>query len=100
VGTVIHLPIAHNEGRFYTSPSELKSLKEDERVVFRYCDEQGNTTPASNPTGTEDNIAGICNKEGNVVGLMPHPERATNPLLSPFGDSCGSLVFESMLEEL
>jgi phosphoribosylformylglycinamidine synthase len=99
-GAVISLPIAHNEGRFYTSKPELRSLTNKERVVFRYCDVTGKATPSSNPTGTENNIAGISNEEGNVVGLMPHPERATDPLLSPYGSSDGTLIFESMLEGL
>jgi phosphoribosylformylglycinamidine synthase subunit PurQ / glutaminase len=97
-GEVLHLPIAHNEGRFYASKPDLKKLASEGKVIFRYCDEKGRTTPSSNPTGTEDNVAGICNKEGNVVGLMPHPERATDPLMGPFNDSGGALIFESMLE--
>ena len=99
-GAILRLPIAHNEGRFYTSKDELKLLSKQGRVVFRYCDEQGNATPASNPTGTEENIAGISNKQGNVVGLMPHPERATDPLLAPNGESDGAFIFRSMLEGL
>jgi phosphoribosylformylglycinamidine synthase len=97
-GSVLHLPIAHNEGRFYAPDEDLKALSRDGRVVFRYCDSNGGATPASNPTGTLDNVAGISNKRGNVVGLMPHPERATEAVLSPFGDSDGSLIFHSMLE--
>jgi phosphoribosylformylglycinamidine synthase I len=96
-GRVLHLPIAHNEGRFYASDDELRGLKRDGRVVFRYCEAGGKPIPSANPTGTLDNIAGISNKRGNVVGLMPHPERATEAVLSPFGDSDGSLIFESML---
>ena len=99
-GAILHLPIAHNEGRFYTTREELDSLSKEGRVVFRYCDEQGGVTSASNPTGTEENIAGISNKEGNVVGLMPHPERATDPLLTPLGDSDGTFIFRSMMETL
>ncbi len=97
-GAVLHLPIAHNEGRFYASEDTLGELNEDGRVVFRYCDADGNASSAANPTGTLDNIAGISNRDGNVVGLMPHPERATESVLSPFGDSDGSLIFRSMLE--
>jgi phosphoribosylformylglycinamidine synthase subunit PurQ / glutaminase len=96
-GAVLHLPIAHNEGRFYASKDELEGLKREGRVVFRYCDADGKTRASANPTGTLDNIAGISNKKGNVVGLMPHPERATEEVLSPFGDSDGSLIFKSML---
>jgi len=96
-GDVLHLPIAHNEGRFYASKEELATLNREGRVVFRYCDGDGHVSSSANPTGTLDNIAGISNKRGNVVGLMPHPERATEEVLSPFGDSDGSLIFKSML---
>jgi phosphoribosylformylglycinamidine synthase len=99
-GSILHIPIAHNEGRFYASSSELRRLSGEGRVVFRYCDEKGEASPAANPTGTLDNIAGICNKEGNVVGLMPHPERATESILSPYGNADGALIFQSMLEGL
>ena len=98
-GQVLRMPIAHNEGRYYASSSELKGLSSEGRVVFRYCDEAGRASSASNPTGTLDNIAGISNKEGNVVGLMPHPERASEPVLSPFGSSDGRLIFESLIGE-
>jgi len=96
-GAVLHLPIAHNEGRYYASEDELGELKREGRVVFRYCDADGQAGSSANPTGTLDNIAGISNRRGNVVGLMPHPERATEQVLSPFGDSDGSLIFKSML---
>ena len=96
-GQILRLPIAHNEGRFYTSDSELQELARGGQVALRYCDESGRANEKGNPTGTLDNIAGICNKGGNVVGLMPHPERATEPILSPFGSSDGALVFQSML---
>lgn len=99
-GQVLRLPIAHNEGRFYTSESELRRMCDGGQAVFRYCDEKGKLTASANPTGTLDNIAGVCNRAGNVVGLMPHPERATEPILSPFGSSDGSLFFESMLESI
>lgn len=96
-GAVLHLPIAHNEGRFYLPEKELRRLSEEGRVVFRYCDERGQASLSANPTGTTDNIAGICNRKGNVVGLMPHPERATESILSPFGDAHGALLLESIV---
>jgi phosphoribosylformylglycinamidine synthase len=96
-GQVLCLPIAHGEGRFYLQPSELARLEKEGLVVFRYCDAAGRSTAGSNPTGTLHNIAGVRNKEGNVVGLMPHPERATEALLSPLGRSDGSLVLSSLL---
>ena len=96
-GAVLRLPIAHNEGR-YTAPDEdLRSLKSRDGVVFRYCDEKGKVTAASNPTGTTWNIAGISNKDGNVVGLMPHPERASDRILSPFDSEDGRMLFASLL---
>ena len=99
-GQIIRIPIAHNEGRFFASESELDEISDRGQVVFRYCDEGGRSSPAANPTGTLDGIAGVCNKASNVVGLMPHPERATEPILSPFGSDDGSLIFKSMLESI
>jgi len=96
-GQVLGLPIAHGEGRYYLPPAELSKLEKDGFVAFRYCDSAGKVTSASNPTGTLNNIAGIRNKEGNVVGLMPHPERATEALLSPLGRPDGTLVLSSLL---
>ncbi|MBI3859766.1 MAG: phosphoribosylformylglycinamidine synthase I [Thaumarchaeota archaeon] len=96
-GQRLRLPIAHNEGRFYASPSILNRLKDEGQAVFRYCDEHGRVSDAANPTGTIDNIAGVCNREGNVMGLMPHPERASEPILSPDGSADGALLFESLI---
>ncbi len=96
-GQVLDIPIAHGEGRFYLERGELARLERDGLVAFRYCDGSGRPTPASNPTGTLHNIAGLRNKEGNVVGLMPHPERAVEALLSPFGTSHGAMVLSSLL---
>jgi phosphoribosylformylglycinamidine synthase subunit PurQ / glutaminase len=96
-GQVIRMPIAHNEGRYYDTEAELKRISREGLVVFRYCSEDGEVDSSSNPTGTLANIAGICNKEGNVVGLMPHPERAAESILSPLGSQDGRLFFESML---
>jgi phosphoribosylformylglycinamidine synthase subunit PurQ / glutaminase len=96
-GKVLRMPIAHGEGRYYLPDGQLRSLEGKGRVVFRYTDESGNPTEPANPTGTVDNIAGISNEEGNVVGLMPHPERASDPALSPYRSSDGRLVFESLI---
>jgi phosphoribosylformylglycinamidine synthase len=96
-GQVLALPIAHGEGRFYLQPEALARIEREGTVVFRYCDDAGRSTPGSNPTGTLHNIAGVCNKGGNVVGLMPHPERAAEALLSPLGSSDGSLLLSSLL---
>jgi phosphoribosylformylglycinamidine synthase subunit PurQ / glutaminase len=95
-GRVLRMPIAHGEGRYYLPEKQLRELEGRHRVVFRYTDENGNALESANPTGTIDNIAGISNERGNVVGLMPHPERASDPLLSPYSSSDGRLVFESL----
>ncbi len=96
-GQVLSMPIAHGEGRFFLPSAELARLERDGLVTFRYCEPSGKVTPASNPTGTLHNIAGICNKAGNVVGLMPHPERASEALLSPLGRADGALVLSSLV---
>lgn len=98
-GQVLALPIAHGEGRFYMPSRELSRLEKDGLVAFRYCDARGDPTARSNPTGTLHNIAGVCNKEGNVVGLMPHPERATEVLLSSLGHSDGALMLASVAKK-
>ncbi len=91
------MPIAHGEGRFFLPHAELANLEKDGLVVFRYCDASGKVTEQSNPTGTLHNIAGVCNKPGNVVGLMPHPERAAEALLSPLGLHDGALMLSSLV---
>jgi phosphoribosylformylglycinamidine synthase subunit PurQ / glutaminase len=96
-GQVLDLPIAHGEGRFFLEGPELARLEKDGFVAFRYCDASGRATAGSNPTGTLHNIAGLRNEEGNVVGLMPHPERAAEVLLSPLARHDGSLVLSSLL---
>ncbi len=96
LGDVIDIPIAHGEGRYYTD--NLKELEANEQIVFRYSTEQGDLTEDANPNGSLDNIAGICNLEQNCVGLMPHPERASEPILSPKKTDHGKLIFESMVE--
>jgi phosphoribosylformylglycinamidine synthase subunit PurQ / glutaminase len=96
-GQVLRMPIAHGEGRYYLPETQLRALEKGHRVVFRYSDDQGKHVESANPTGTIDNIAGISNEDGNVVGLMPHPERAVDPMLSPYHSSDGALVFASLL---
>ena len=91
-GQIIRLPIAHNEGRYTIEPRELDAVRAD--VAFRYCDADGRVVDAANPNGSTDAIAGLTNKAGNVLGMMPHPERAAEASL---GSDDGRLVFESML---
>ncbi len=91
----LKIPIAHAEGRFYTDPATLQELKEHDQILFRYCEADGRVTAEANPNGSVDNIAGICNRERNVFGMMPHPERASEPLL---GNTDGRILFESLLE--
>lgn len=92
-GQVVRMPIAHNEGRYTVDEPVLREVRS--QVVFRYCDENGKTAEAANPNGSMDAIAGITNAAGNVMGMMPHPERASEALL---GSADGRLVFESMLQ--
>ncbi|WP_048051204.1 phosphoribosylformylglycinamidine synthase subunit PurQ [Methanosarcina soligelidi] len=94
-GEVIKLPIAHMEGKFYAEEATLAELDENEQVVFRYVDEKGRLTDKANPNGSLENIAGIVNSSRNVLGLMPHPERASESIL---GSDEGRKVFESMAD--
>jgi phosphoribosylformylglycinamidine synthase len=96
-GQVLRLPIAHGEGNYFADPEVVRGLEAAGRVVFRYCDEQGQITDAGNPNGSVNNIAGICNEARTVVGLMPHPERACEPVL---GSADGLLLFESVVSAL
>jgi len=99
-GQTLRIPIAHNEGRYYLGREELAKLEKNEQIVLRYIDENNNATDRANPNGSLDNIAGICNPEGNVMGLMPHPERSSLPILSPNHKPEGRLIFDSMVESL
>ncbi len=92
---VLRIPIAHAEGNYYADPETIATLEAENRVIFRYCDAQGNITPESNPNGAINNIAGIINEEGNVLGMMPHPERLSEVLL---GGDDGLALFQSMLK--
>jgi phosphoribosylformylglycinamidine synthase subunit PurQ / glutaminase len=96
-GSVLRIPIAHAEGNYVCDDAPLEELKREDRIVFRYCNDEGETTLESNPNGARDNIAGICNPERNVLGLMPHPERACEDLL---GSADGSGVFSSLAATL
>jgi phosphoribosylformylglycinamidine synthase len=96
-GQVLRMPIAHNEGNYFTDPETLKKLQDRGRIAFRYCDENGKTDAASNPNGSLDNIAGVLNERGTVLGMMPHPERLADPML---GGTDGKMMFDGLLEAL
>ena len=96
-GDIIRVPIAHGDGRYTANEQELDALESRGRVVFRYADANGEATDSANPNGSSRNIAGIVNEEGNVLGLMPHPERALDGLL---GSHDGLGVFESILSRV
>ena len=96
-GEVLKIPIAHADGNYYTDEVTLSQLKANAQVVFRYCTAGGSVTPDANPNGSLDNIAGIRNVAGNVLGMMPHPERCAEAVL---GDEDGRLIFLSMLDVL
>jgi phosphoribosylformylglycinamidine synthase len=93
-GEVLKIPIAHAEGRFYTDEDTLQTMYKNNMIVFKYCDENGEITEDSNPNGSVDNIAGVCNEKGNCVLLMPHPERASEKEL---GSDDGLRMFKGML---
>ena len=94
---VIRVPIAHGEGNCYVDDITLAEIEDNNRVVFRYCDREGNVNEATNPNGSRNSIAGIVSSAGNVLGMMPHPERASENVL---GGDDGRLIFESMLRHL
>ncbi|MBI2882094.1 MAG: phosphoribosylformylglycinamidine synthase subunit PurQ [Candidatus Tectomicrobia bacterium] len=96
-GRVLKLPIAHMEGNYYADPATLRRLERERRVVFRYADPDGSVTEAANPNGSLSNIAGICNEGRNVLGMMPHPERASEAAL---GGEDGRRLFDSLLAGL
>lgn len=96
-GAIIRIPIAHGEGNYFTDDDTLKALEDNGQVVFRYCDDAGEASLGSNPNGSRNNIAGIVNAQGNVLGMMPHPERAVEALL---GSTDGLGVFESLLQSI
>jgi phosphoribosylformylglycinamidine synthase I len=94
-GEVLAIPIAHGDGNFFADPDTLRRIEDGGQVLFRYCGPDGAVTTEANPNGSLNNIAGIINEGGNVLGMMPHPERASDPLL---GHTDGRKVFRSMLE--
>jgi phosphoribosylformylglycinamidine synthase len=96
-GQVLKMPIAHGEGRYHVEPALLRQLREREQIVFRYATEVGEVTPSANPNGSIGNVAGVCNEDGTVVGLMPHPERAAETTV---GSVDGLLLFQSLLGSL
>lgn len=96
-GQIIQMPIAHGQGNYYLDPASLKKLQENNQIVFRYTDEAGNATEEANPNGSVDNIAGIINQGGNVLGMMPHPERSCEAAL---GSTGGLGLFQSAIEFL
>lgn len=91
--TLLKVPIAHGEGNYFIEDAGLNELKANRQIVFRYVDKNNNIVPEANPNGSLYNIAGIINKEGNILGMMPHPERAVETIL---GSSDGRLIFESL----
>lgn len=93
-GQVLTIPIAHGEGRFYADAATLADMQANDQVLFRYCDQSGVLSDSANPNGATDHIAGVCNRGRNVFGMMPHPERASDPEL---GNTDGRVLFESML---
>jgi phosphoribosylformylglycinamidine synthase len=96
-GQVISVPIAHGEGNYFCDQRTLDELEGEGRVIFRYCDASGSVTDEFNPNGSLNNIAGICNRERNVLGMMPHPERASESLL---GSKDGRIILLSMADSL
>ena len=99
-GQTLQIPIAHNEGRYYLDRKELDELENNDQVVLRYVNDSDELTEDSNPNGSIDNIAGMSNRERNVMGLMPHPERASMPELCPDTRATGRLIFDSLLNHL
>lgn len=92
--SALKIPIAHGEGRYFADNETLKTMRLNEQILFRYCDENGNIGCDANPNGSIENIAGICNAKKNVFGMMPHPERASDTELS---NTDGKIIFESIL---
>ena len=95
VGQVISVPISHGEGNYFADNATLDEIEKNDQVLFRYSTSEGRTTKDSNPNGSLNNIAGITNREGNVLGMMPHPERCCDPLL---GSTDGEVIFRSIAD--
>jgi phosphoribosylformylglycinamidine synthase len=94
-GDVLKIPINHGQGRYYADDDTLRRLADNDQIIFRYCDAEGNTSDEANPNGSLDNIAGISNATKNVMGMMPHPERCADPL---WQNVDGQLIFKSLIE--
>ncbi|MCI0859575.1 MAG: phosphoribosylformylglycinamidine synthase subunit PurQ [Chloroflexi bacterium] len=94
-GQVLQVPVSHGEGNYFAEPATLQDLEARGQVLFRYCEPTGAVTDASNPNGAANNIAGIVNQQGNVLGLMPHPERCCEPVL---GGTDGNFIFQSIID--
>jgi phosphoribosylformylglycinamidine synthase len=96
-GKILNIPIAHGEGCFYIDDDGLKELYDNGQILFKYVDDNGEPTEKANPNGSVDNIAGVCNKKGNVIGMMPHPERAIESLL---GSDDGREILKSIVDKI
>ena len=96
-GQILQVPISHGEGNYYADAETLDMLEREGRVLFRYCDDSGQATDESNPNGSANNIAGIVNEAGNVLGMMPHPERCCETML---GGTDGALIFRSIIDSM
>ena len=94
-GQVLQVPVSHGEGNYFAEPDTLRDLEARGQVLFRYCEPTGAVTDESNPNGAANNIAGIVNRQGNVLGLMPHPERCCEPVL---GGTDGNFIFQSIID--
>lgn len=94
-GDVLEIPVAHGDGNYFADADTIARLEDNDQVVFRYCEANGNVTPASNPNGSIGAIAGIVNEEGNVLGMMPHPERVVDPRLR---HTDGRVIFQSIID--
>ncbi|MCH2049303.1 MAG: phosphoribosylformylglycinamidine synthase subunit PurQ [Trichodesmium sp. ALOHA_ZT_67] len=94
---IISLPIAHGEGCYYVDVDTLQELENNRQILFRYCTKNGGISPEANPNGSLNNIAGICNRQGNVLAMMPHPERASDPIL---GNTDGMKLFKGLLMDV
>lgn len=96
-GTLLRMPVAHGEGCYFADEKTLRELNENHRVIMRYADRGGRITAEANPNGSIQNVAGICNREGNVFGLMPHPDRACDERI---GSADGAKIFQSMMQTI
>jgi phosphoribosylformylglycinamidine synthase subunit PurQ / glutaminase len=94
---VIQAPIAHGDGNYFADPDTIRQLEDENRIVFRYCNDSGEITPEANPNGSLNHIAGIINARGNVLGMMPHPERCADPVI---GNTDGAKLFCSLLNSV